>query len=266
MRTALLILAMLIAPAFAVNVPGPLVSSKKRAAAGGGGANITVDFWETFEFTTFNTGNLDSNDNITGGTWAIGAGTQTTSATGEQALLSTINSVSDSGHAKGMAIDISGAAQSWISYTWASSLTTTPCSFGMWIKFPTLATDDPLQVFSTVGGGDYVCRVAVYNSTGSGTRFFRLRGNGSWSDHAGACTEGNWYWISVLAQASNTCRLRVYTSVGVEIGSEVTVTAADSSQLLMRIGSDAAYTSGTGSCYWDDVIADKTDATYPLGP
>jgi hypothetical protein len=267
MKTLLCILLWLLLAVLdlcAQGVRPALVGASRRVVEGGGGANITANIWENFEFATFSTANLAANDNSSDGTWTVGAGTQTTSGTGEKALLATINSTSDSGHSYGMAIDESVGTANYVSFDWTSAPGAAAVSYGFWFKTPTSTVDSTsVMIFRCYGGADYVCRVAIYDD---GTKSFRIRGNASYVNHSATWAANTWYWVSVLGDAGGTCRLRIYNDSGTELGTEQTVTAADTTTTGFSLGVDHVYTAGTGSMYWDDLIVDTTDATYPLGP
>ncbi len=222
------------------------------AAASG----ITADFWQDFEFTTMNTGNLDAHDHNAGGTWSItDTATQLATGTGAQhTMLSTVNGTTDTG-ARGLVYTANNASAAFLQYQYSSAPNANAVSFGMWILVPSSGSDCNSK-FCT-----------FYNVVA-----IRARKNGAtytigWDDNSGeiTITADNWYWVTTSIQKSATCKLRVYNASGVQVGSETTFAGrANDMTHLMIANLDGGNFGVTLNI--DNVVFDQTSHVYPLGP
>lgn len=83
---------------------------------------------------------------------------------------------------------------------------------------------------------------------------------------------GTWYWVTMDYVRAGVCTVRVYDTVGVQVGSDSTVDIfRDSAASSIIFGRTDAHSSApqppnTSWIYFDDFTVDVTDATFPLGP
>lgn len=224
-------------------------------------ANIVADFWQTFEFTTWNAANLDSNDGVAGNNWTVAGTGLSTSTSGEKALLATVNSVSDSGHTRGMAWDWTVTGASYGLFVFPSAPNAAAVSYAAWVKVPNSADETPVDIFTArdAGGDNVLFTLRLYGKTP------RIIGT-STVDYGTVMTADTWYWFTWKVQRNATSGLTIYNDSGAIVGTAITVTANDFNQGMLSIGSVNSITSQSMTFYMDDLLYDTTDATYPLGP
>lgn len=240
-----------------------IVNSFTVNSGGGAGPTITADLWQTFSNATLDTTNLAAEDSIADGTWSIvdSATRLSNSTSGQQAFTSTVNSTTDTS-TRGLAMDVSGTEQSSIGYVWNTAQTAGPVSFGMWVKTPTSCPGEAvIEFFSTNGNSDYVMKVGIYNDGANLT--FRVRGDGSWTDTA-TISNSTWYRIEIVSQSSSTCTFKLFSAANSQIGSTISVTGYDTTQISFGIGT-GPHVAGTGIMYFDNLVA-KTNSSAALGP
>ena len=232
------------------------------AASGGGGANIVADFWQTFEFATLTTGNLDANDNIGTGTWTItDAGSSLSiSTSGSQHTTSTVNGTADTG-TRGMAINCTAAATARIEYD--SATTHSDLTMSCWYFTPTIGNFDSDEFMGILGGSSH------YASFGQGggttTRYIQWLAAGSGTI---TVTAGQWYWVTMQLSQAGTCSLSVYNASGTQVGSTITKAATGIAMDQFVWGAILAPSASGASptAYLDNCVIDWTHNTFPLGP
>lgn len=248
-----------------------LFSGPLSTGGGGGGGGVVATWWQDFEFDAAAGGVTAAALNArTGGglNWAVTDGANRMSTTGSPAQMTefgNVNGSPDNG-TRGVAIVVTGGEDSHVTYDWLSSFGTTPCSFNFKFRF----TNNPdaestVYIFAPEGNGDYVCRVRIFND-GGGNVNFGMRGDAGFVNHSTNLSTNTTYSVSVYAQASGTCKMQVYNTSNVELGTEITVNAADSSQRYTSMGLVGAYSPGAGIFYFDNLTANNATAPWPYNP
>ena len=229
-----------------------------QAAAGGGTpGNFTVDLWQTFE-TALPTGtNLNGTDNNASAAWQVN-GIWTTSINAENAIFSTFNSTGDTGVLGLVCDNNTGSGNLFCDL---NSYPTTQ-SVGIWIKVTACATDTYVWLYDVgeLGTAGAIASVKFQNI--SGTTSLVLIGTGNSSTITASVN--TWYWLTCLFVKNGTCKMRLYSTAGVQVGSEVTCTGNNENFYYHEIL--GVTSSSTGVRYWDDLVIDKTTAVFPLGP
>lgn len=236
-----------------------LSSADKVVSAGG----FTVDLWETFEFDTLTVANLDANDNCATGTWAItdASSKLDMNAVAEYATISNFNSTADP-DGYGMRYNNSGGQNAYLQYTFGTAPDANPISVGFWVYVPTGLPDYTTTLilyFYTTGEASYLLRVGIYREASTYIM--------AWTPSTGPTLPATnaWYWVTLYVKKNATSYMRVYNSSGSLVGTEVNGTAGNFDlkfiQFGRRVGGDTAV-----YLYYDDLVMDWTDATFPLGP
>lgn len=234
--------------------------------------NINVDLWETLDFDTLTTGNLGSNDNASTGTWTItGATYLSMQAAAERTLLGTINtSLNDASGSYGLRYVNSADFQAgYLKYEFASPSDHSPLSGGFWFYCT------PAMV-GTYGEHDLLA-LYTYNQS----YYIKLTDENQlllWAFNPAdtystsiSLSPDTWYWITwkyTANTAVNGFRVTVYDTSGNQVGTEkVRPTYNDTGVYEVNWGSFSGYSqSDATTLYFDDLLLDWTDATYPLGP
>lgn len=226
------------------------------ASSGGVVGNMVAGLWQTFEFATVTVGNLAANDNNASAVWTIVGTTPTTSATGERATISTVNSTADTG-TLGLAVDNNTGGSLKL------DLLTYPTtqSVGFWVKTaPTNGTYNPIYSLGETGGeGSSICYVRCTNT--AGTLSFTL--TGSTTSAGVTVSSGTFYWLTLKIVKTGTCLLRVYDTTGSLVGSEQSVTGNTFNSFYHGIGGGG---TSIGTTYYDDLVIDYATAAFPFGP
>lgn len=230
-------------------------------------ADITVDLWQDFDFTTLDTTNLGTNDHATGGTWTITDPNSrlSTSTSAEKISTGLISGNSDSGGTRGLRYDSPADFNAGVvAYEYASTHTT--ISFGFWFRFPA-------EYVGTFEGGQPDI-LYVENALGTNELYVKLTDNNQgqlilFTAEAGGSTTidvepDTWYWIT--AKYSTTHSLRVYDVDGTQVGAEKTRTGSAQASTIASLGNLIGDEGGGGPFDYDDWVMDWTSATFPLGP
>lgn len=219
-------------------------------------SSLTADLWQTFEFDTLDATALASNDGASGGTWSVSdAGSKlSTSVSGERAMTSAVNGVSDTG-TRGLARALGGGVTAQVDY--AFSAAKNGFSAGLWVKTVALGSFSlGWQVLAwgdTQGGGGFAKVLAQMRNQGTGAAELASVG----------ITEGNWYFLAVKFARNAASTASVYDTTGALVGTH-SFTGFDSDATFIRLGGTADSHAVTG--YVDDLLIDWTDSTDPLGP
>lgn len=229
--------------------------------------SITVDLWQTFEFDTLNTTNLAANDNCADGTWAIDDAVSklSTSTSGERATIEAINATADSGTRGLKYVNDSVYDPAHLLYDWASAKSN--LSLGFWFKAPTafLGVYDEHDLCVVRNSyGERGPWIKCCDANAVTIKLFTPEQNYS----AGISISVNtWYWITLKVVKNDKSYLRVYDTSSAQVGSEVNRTMSNRDSYGLEFGSviGGARDNG-GTFYYDDLIIDWTDATFPLGP
>lgn len=228
--------------------------------ASGGGSSITADFWQTFEFATVNGSNLDSNDGTSTGTWSVtdASGLLSTSTTGQQSFSSLINGLSDSG-TRGLARSYSSTATATPTFDIGSGNTKANVSHSFWFRIEGNPTVN--KRLSLLYGTSVECLRVDYQYSTDTVTF-----NGGANSNGVALSQSTFYRCEVQFNQNATCYGRVYSTVGAQVGNEFTVTGANQAWRYWQIYGGNELADAGITFYWDNVLFDWTDATYPLGP
>jgi hypothetical protein len=182
-----------------------------------------------------------------------------------QSKINVADSAAEYAGTNGMSALLDGTGLGYIHYPVGSTLTA--ASLGFWFYSGHLAdwsggpvivsvcdiAEPPTNVWNTYvvreqSGADNVIR-------------FRIRGT-AWANGP-TIVDNTWYWLTVLATRNGTCTLRVYDTSAAQVGSDATVTGLDNVTNGFTFGKCGAGAL-TNSFYFDDIVLDWTDATFPL--
>lgn len=234
-----------------------------------------ADLWQTFEFDTLTTGNLDANDNIGVGTWTINdpSSRLSMSASGERTALVPFDGVSDTG-TRGMGYTNSGNSYESGCIRYAFSSYKTNLTTGFWLYVPSgmtgfWAEHDILTINTLVSGTDSYLKLG--DPTGSEMRLRSfIYGSGGYSAGYVVLPVNNWYWIAVDYHNNGALIFSVYNSAGALVGSvdhtAQGLTPNDSLKEMWLGSLIGASSSGmSGTMYFDDWVADWTTPVHPIG-
>jgi hypothetical protein len=236
----------------------------------------TVDFWETFDFSSLTTGNLDSNDSAAEGTWSItdASSRLSLSDTGEKQAPGIFNGEDDDEGTHGLGYTNSGTAHQsgFVRYDFAAGKSS-GLSWAFWFYAPS-------AMVGTWGEHD-IC--SMYNATESDDVFIKANDSADGTNldlfiHNSAAYSTNkvtlpeldkWYWIAAQWLPGVSWKFSVFNEdmdlVG-EVTHQTTPTTDDLDFII--IGSyTGASTSGMGGTMWfDDLVMDWTSPSqsYPL--
>lgn len=239
------------------------------APSAAAGTPITVDVWETFNFTA-TAGNvtttlLEANDNYTPTGYTFVSDSQTkmsTETAGEQATISWPGGVQDTG-SRGLAIDLTSLSAS--SYAWFTSPSDTNIvSVGFWFKTATITDTHTYEIARFENSGSDLCMSINYRND-AGVYKIRQFTSGGTSDVT--VSVDTWYWITAQYSRNTTCSMSVYNSAGTLVSA---VTNADYNNRVfrrIRLGiSTAPAATDSVSLYYDDLLILWNGAAFPLGP
>lgn len=250
-----------------------LVVSLFQMTATSASVNITADMWQTFEFDTLSTSDLDANDGVTGiGTWDIAGATRlSTSLASEMTTAATINAAADTG-TRGLSYDpAQGVGDARVQWTFDSVSRPAGMSFGFWFKAD--------GAFS--GSFDEHDIFVARRYLGNTNLYVKLDDDNGGIVHLFSENKGyspgirvdydTWYWITGRWQMTNAVlSLHVYDVSGIQVGAEQQFSGSTINDKISHfapgswIGPTDRDTRGVLS--FDDLIVDWTDATFPLGP
>ena len=231
--------------------------------------SITANMWQTFEFSdpadaaSWATP-LAANDNVADGAWSVvdASNKLAISTDGETALLSCPGAVADTG-TRGIAFDVSGGLVAYIRYIPASAKDAV--SFGWWYKTPNMTgnTYSNVRMFDVYGTSAMITRIRT-NTGGDADNPLIIADVGG--DTTGiTVANSTWYWITYDFVRNGTCTISVYDTAGALVDSN-SGTAVDQPASEWFWGQVDAYSDITTTAYYDDLVADWTDQTFPLGP
>jgi TRAP-type C4-dicarboxylate transport system substrate-binding protein len=225
--------------------------------AAAGAPNITVDFWQTFETDIVDAAHLLAAD--TGGTWSVSVA-PTTSTSGSKHMVSTVNSVTDSG-TRGLVCDIHNSDT--IAVATATGATT--ASFGFWFKANPATNTFSDMAWSGHSGG--YANLKIRNDNTSGTYTLKLVGSTTSSTVTVDAT--SWWWVTVQSVSGGTSSMKVYDASGTVVNAVAVTCTGDGTGgdvQYLSVGSETTSTSGAGTCYIDNLVINTTAGTFPLGP
>jgi hypothetical protein len=227
----------------------------------------TVNVWETFDFSSLTTGNLEANDNAAG-TWTITGAAMSTTNAAERQLFSPNSIGDDAGGTHGLAWSVASANSTYIYHTLAASAGTSPVTMSFWLYVPGFTN---AYGQTTVAGRYALAQVNVNKpSATTNSVAFSIKYGGLYGTASTSVSENSWYWISFKMQRNATCSMRVYDSSGVALATQPgDVTGANSFDMdSVWIGAADVNNAPAGPYvfYFDDIEIDSADATFPLGP
>lgn len=244
-------------------VVGAVAGSRRRTVAVG---NIVADLWATFDdatnpATAASLKGTASGGSVAGSSWFT-SGTQFQCATAaEIAMISTVNSTSDSGGTRGYVGNHNVPNYARI------DLNTYPTSqsVGFWFKVTALSTNTYAHVAAQGEGSTAAACIAILrveNNSGAYTSFLYNSGG---SSSTFSISVNTWYWAAIKYVKNGTCTLYLYDSTGASLGSPVTLAGQNKSTFYHFFGGLGS-TSPTGDTYIDDYIIDKDADVFPFGP
>ena len=140
-----------------------------------------------------------------------------------------------------------------------------PISAGFWFYAAPGSATFLLELFAPsavpTNMGTYCAKIYYARSAG-GDYAIRWRGGSGFSDDI-AITSGAWYWITVYTARNATSTINVYTAAHNLVDTK-NVTGFDNGGIdSICFGVGGSYDQDV-SIYFDDVVVDWTDATFPL--
>jgi len=237
---------------------------------------ITADLWQTFEFDTLNAASLEANDYCSEGSWTVSnsASRLTIATLGELAAPDTINGITDSG-TRGLGYTNSGSSfqPGYVRYTFATGKST-GLSMGFWF-YPasgmvgSFAEHDILALYINVGSDDVFIKA---NDFADGTNLdFFLHNSTAYSTNKITITAANlnkWHWITAQWKPGASWKFRIYNTIGGQVGAVTHQTTPSTNNIeFILVGSfiGASGAGESGTFYFDDLVLDWTDQTFPLG-
>jgi hypothetical protein len=238
-------------------------------AASGGGTTISCDYWESFEFASVTTGNLESFDHYapTSVTTIHDSGTAlSTSASGQKTEPNNPQGTTDTG-TKGLAYNMAGGT--WASVRVALPSTKSTASAGLWFYASAFVNTSVISyvLYMEDGSSTPLLQVQYRRDTGT-TYYFRCGVTGSTTDIS-LPSQNVWYFVSAQYTASGTCKFRIYDSSGTPLsGSDTTLTETTGTSLSnVEYGeADTPNKTDTTTLYWDNVMFDWTSSHWPFTP
>jgi hypothetical protein len=236
-----------------------------------GSGNLIVDLWQTFEFDSLTTANLDAHDGVSGlGSWSIaGASAFSIATASEKFTPGTINSQPDLG-SRGLAHNGSTRGDARVQFNFNSTLRPTSISFGVWFNVGGgfVGSYDEHDIFvirRNLGGSNFWVKV----SDDEAPRIFLFAENRDYSPGITIAPD-RWYWITGKWVLNSDLSLRVYDDAGRQVGAEQRYTGSAVSDriTLVSVGSFIGPNDSDtrGALRFDDVVLDWTRAVYPLLP
>jgi len=224
--------------------------------------------WQDFEFTTVDQASLEANDHNSAITWSLAGTTSrfTTDAAGAFTMPCQINFQGPTASTKGLRNDLNATAAGSIGFTGANA--TTDNVFGFWVKTANLANGTSARIAFATETSPSNTILAVEQSDSGGQEQLYIRNHAGTSSSVINVSADTWYWCSVKAIRNNTCRLQVFDTTGVQVGSEVTVTGTNASIGNIRIGSLNTTTSQSAGVYHyiSGFCYDAQSLVYPFKP
>ena len=140
-------------------------------------------------------------------------------------------------------------------------------SWGFWFKMPvgtpTIAMDASGHVTDPASWGSYITKVYFYTLAGPAYSV-RFRGATFPSPGITGLSPDTWYWLTAKSVKNGTSTLRIYDTAQTQVGSDIEITGNNTANCdALYIGTDAPGDQDI-NYYYDDLVIDYTDATFPL--
>lgn len=232
----------------------------------GGGSGITVDLWQDFEIASLSNANLNGSDHnagFSGWNYTDASARMSISASAQQTAPHQINSTTDTG-ANGLASDTT-TGHLEARYIYANiAKGAAAVSVGVWIKMPaSIGTGIGQQpLFFMYGGGSVVAQMSIGTSGTTPVAFIEAASASSGITLA----LNNWYWFTTNFQQNSTCSLAVYNTSSVQVGSTVTTPGRNDTSSLVVLGNFNPYTGYNCTWFYDNLVIDYTNHTFPIVP
>ena len=171
----------------------------------------------------------------------------------------------DSGSA-GMAIDMTASHTAYIRYP--VGFASTPVSIGFWFytgAYGTWANGPFIAFLGDIAElPDNLRVISISRDAGATDNLDKIviRGNAA-PVNGPLIANSTWYWITAQAVRNGTCTVRVYDTSFAQVGADVTCTGNDNAINALTLGGAPGDPTAT-SIYFDEYVADWTDATFPL--
>lgn len=235
----------------------------RRKEPGSVSSGITVDLWQTFEGTTPDTNSLSANDGTSLGLWLTNdtAGLITFVQDDKSLGGLLVNGTTDTGHTNAMQRTSGSASAASVAFDLQTANSKPAWSIRYWWKYQgTFGANRRLnKVFGTASGA-FPRLDITYN-----TKYVQF--SGLVNSNASALASNTWYLITAKYTSNGTCYARAYDTNLVQVGQEITDTGHNSNPRYLHVPSDAVETTeSTVKFFYDDIMIDWTDATYPLLP
>ena len=259
MKTLLLFLLSSCSAFAQLNISNPFYVATVTRNVAGAASNLTVDLWQTFE-STLDAGGLAATDNtVLSVTWTVTGVGKSMNASAQQTMLSTVNTVSDTG-TQGMVVDNNtGSGSIQLEITGGGTSET----IGFWLNVTALtdATETIVYAAGETATADSIVQVSTKRS---GSTYTLHIDNTTAESSTITISAATWYWVTAKVVRNGTCLLRVYSTSGTQVGSEVSVTGQLKSFFYHFFYGPSS--SSTGERRVDNFVVDKDADTYPLLP
>lgn len=249
----------------ALSLDAQEVAFGRRKEDSSGGENIAADFHQTFELNSDNSAaQLDLSDGVAGANFDTTVDSESklncTSTSATKSMTSTVNG-STVTTTKGMAVTMDGASASYITFYLPS--TQASISMGFWFYTPAQQNFNAFtfcRLFDTDGTATSIL-YGDPGADGGGATNIKFGSNTSLI----AVSAGTWYWVTMQMVRNGTSSLSVYTddTGATQVGATKTITSANFDWQYIRWGAVGAYGVAT-TAYFDNLLIDWTDATFPL--
>jgi hypothetical protein len=137
-------------------------------------------------------------------------------------------------------------------------------TFGFWLKTGVLTDTWASAIFVSIqdSGSSPLLEMTIGNAGSSNS--VTIYGTDVSSELA--ISDATWYWFNIKFVQNGTSSLRIYNESGNVVGSgAVTCPTFDGAARKIAIGCLSAIAGSSGTSYFDDLVIDYTDATFPLG-
>jgi Bacterial Ig-like domain (group 2) len=233
------------------------------ALGGGSPPSAYIDFENSTDGTTIDTGILTASTHCGNGIWSLSTDPligMTISSAGQQHLPSPVTTCgtqySDAAGTRGLQYDMSQTARR-ATYTWSS--TSNSVSVGFFFEI-TVGDTNFYTVFNIDGGPDYAA-LNVHN----GAMALETK---SGSSTAISISPNVWYWITIQYNAGGTHQMQVYDPTNwTLLGSGSGAATGNYQPTEIEIGRNGSE-PGFPSAYWyyDNIVIDYLTAKFPIVP
>lgn len=224
------------------------------------GTNITCNVWQDFEFDGSVTATaLTNSAHGATNSWYVTGADLSTSGSGERKVLNRPNSNTDAG-TRGLSYSTTLDNVEYVQCRFAATDT---ASAGMWLYGPSLAVNASCYVLNFLDEGSNTRAYVRFRL--NTTYFLSMTVSGNTEEIS--CSSDTWYWVSLKYTKSGTCSMAVFDTTGAQVGVTKNISDSGAQQITrLWIAQSYASTATAATVYYDDLLIDTTDATFPLGP